>query len=65
MCNSTGARVGTGRISGVARGRGILEEWTGTSGSRGTSLNCYDAAMDAWPQEWVGRAAFSRTSPVA
>lgn len=30
--DSTGTRVGTSRISSVARGCGILEEWTDTSG---------------------------------
>ena len=52
--DSTGTQVGTSRISIVARGCGILEEWTGTSGSRGTSLNYYDPATDTWHQDWVG-----------
>lgn len=52
--DSTGTQVGTNRISTVARGCGIREEWSGKDGSRGTSLNYYDAADDAWHQEWVG-----------
>lgn len=54
--DSTGTQVGTSRITAVARGCGILEEWSGTDGSRGTSLNYYDAVTDRWHQEWVGNS---------
>ena len=52
--DSTGTQVGTSRISIVAEGCGILEEWAGTSGSRGTSLNYYDPSSGTWHQDWVG-----------
>lgn len=52
--DSTGARMGTSRVTHRAKGCGLLEEWTGTSGSRGISLNYYDPAADAWHQDWVG-----------
>lgn len=52
--DSTGTQVGTSHISRIAGGCGIREEWAGSSGSRGTSLNYYDAADGAWHQDWVG-----------
>lgn len=52
--DSTGKQVGTSRISLVARGCGIREEWAGTSGSRGNSINYYDAGDGHWHQDWVG-----------
>lgn len=52
--DSTGERVGTSYISVIARGCGIREEWSGSSGSRGTSLNYYDPADERWHQDWVG-----------
>jgi hypothetical protein len=52
--DSTGAQVGMSHIARIAKGCGIREEWTGTSGYRGTSLNYYSAGDDAWHQDWVG-----------
>jgi hypothetical protein len=52
--DSTGTEVGTSRITRVASGCGIREEWTGTSGYRGTSLNYYDPGEGTWRQDWVG-----------
>ena len=52
--DSTGTRVGSSHISRIARGCGLREEWSGTSGSRGTSLNYYNPADSAWHQDWVG-----------
>jgi len=52
--DSTGTQVGISRISVVAKGCGVLEEWSGANGSRGTSLNYYDPATDRWHQNWVG-----------
>lgn len=52
--DSTGKHVGDSRITRVARGCGIREEWAGTSGSRGNSINYYDAEDGNWHQDWVG-----------
>jgi hypothetical protein len=52
--DSTGAQVGTSRITRVASGCGLREEWMGASGYRGTSLNYYDPKDDTWHQDWVG-----------
>lgn len=52
--DSAGTHVGTSRISPVASGCGIREEWTGASGYRGTSLNYYDPNRATWHQDWVG-----------
>jgi hypothetical protein len=52
--NSTGAQVGTSRISRIANGCGLREEWSGASGHRGTSLNYYDPDDGEWHQDWVG-----------
>lgn len=52
--DSTGKQVGTSHISSIAGGCGIREEWSGSSGSRGTSLNYYDPADERWHQDWVG-----------
>ena len=52
--DSTGTQVGASRITRIANGCGIREEWTGASGYRGTSLNYYDPNDDAWHQDWVG-----------
>ncbi len=48
-----GARAGTNRIASVQGGCGLQENWEGTSGMTGTSLNTYDAARDRWHQTWI------------
>lgn len=52
--DSTGKHVGNSRIRRIARGCGIREEWAGTSGSRGSSINYYDGDDGNWHQDWVG-----------
>ena len=49
-----GRPAGTNRIRRVHGGCALHEEWTGASGSTGTSLNAYDAAARRWHQTWVG-----------
>lgn len=36
----------------------ILEEWTGSQGGSGTSMNFYDPAVGAWRQVWQSAGAF-------
>jgi hypothetical protein len=48
-----GTLVGHNRISRLFDGCGLLEEWRGVSGLRGTSLNVYAAGRGHWHQTWV------------
>lgn len=48
-----GKRVGTNRIEKRYGGCVLVEHWEGASGSRGTSINAYDAARDKWHQTWA------------
>jgi hypothetical protein len=52
--DTTGSQIGTSRISRVADGCGIREEWTAANGNTGTSLNYYDKRDKMWHQDWVG-----------
>jgi hypothetical protein len=49
-----GRKAGTNRILPIDSGCALREEWQGTSGSTGTSLNIFDAATGRWHQTWVG-----------
>lgn len=46
--------VGASEISRVADGCAVREQWQGSKGLAGTSLNYYDKADSAWHQIWVG-----------
>jgi hypothetical protein len=48
-----GKVAGSNRISPVLGGCALREEWTGASGSRGTSLNVFDSDARRWRQTWV------------
>jgi len=52
--DAEGARVGTSRVSVRSDGCALLEEWSGSSGSTGISVNFHDEASGSWHQEWVG-----------
>lgn len=54
VTGANGQRAGSSRISRVADGCGVLEEWTGANGQRGVSINYYDPATRTWNQHWVG-----------
>ena len=45
--------AGRNAISVREHGCLLLEEWTGASGSTGTSINYYDPARRQWVQVWV------------
>ena len=47
------ALAGINRINSIQRGCGLRENWEGTDGMTGTSLNAYDAARGLWHQTWV------------
>ena len=54
VLDAQGAQAGTNRITRIAAGCGLLEEWTAADGSPGKSLNFYEPASGAWRQVWVG-----------
>lgn len=53
--NAEGQQIGTNRITRIADGCGLLEEWTPARGNgAGKSLNFFDSADGQWHQVWVG-----------
>jgi tetratricopeptide (TPR) repeat protein len=48
-----GSLAGRNRISSILDGAAILEQWAGSAGVTGTSLNWYDRSADEWRQTWV------------
>ena len=55
--NAEGELIGHNEISRIAGGCGLLEEWQGLAGGRGSSVNTYDADRGRWTQRWVGTGA--------
>ena len=49
-----GRKDGTSRIESFANGCGILENWMGTVGGDGKSINLYDPGDQKWHQYWIG-----------
>ena len=49
----TGKAAGRNRITRLLGGCALREEWTGASGTHGTSLNAYDVPTKRWRQTWV------------
>jgi hypothetical protein len=49
-----GRQAGTNRIRLVHGGCALHEEWSGTSGFSGASLNAFDASTGRWHQTWIG-----------
>jgi hypothetical protein len=54
VTTSNGRKAGTNRITSIDGGCALREEWQGSGGSTGTSLNIFDAATGRWHQTWVG-----------
>lgn len=48
-----GKAAGHNRITLILGGCALREEWAGTSGNHGTSLNMFDAGARRWRQTWV------------
>ncbi len=48
-----GKAAGHNRITQILGGCALREEWTGKSGTHGTSLNMFDAGARRWRQTWV------------
>lgn len=49
-----GQKAGASIIQQISDGCGILENWTGTLGGSGKSINFYDPASSKWYQYWMG-----------
>lgn len=49
-----GSELGRNRVTRIAGGCGLLEEWEGRGGGSGKSLNFHDPATGEWRQVWVG-----------
>ena len=45
--------VGTSSVQLINRSCALLENWTGTGGGTGKSLNFYDASTQLWHQVWT------------
>lgn len=50
-----GNPAGHNQIEEIAGGCAYIENWKGTGGGEGKSLNFYDPARDVWRQFWAGR----------
>jgi len=48
-----GKIAGHNRITRILGGCALREEWTGSSGTSGTSINAFDAGTQKWHQTWV------------
>ena len=48
-----GKPAGSNRIDSLLAGCALLENWTGAGGTRGNSLNFYDANRRLWQQTWI------------
>jgi len=54
VTGAKGNKAGTNHIQAIHGGCALREEWTGTTGFTGTSLNAFDASSGRWHQTWVG-----------
>jgi len=50
---ASGRAIGSNRVTPVVGGCALREEWQGTGGNDGTSLNFYDPVARVWRQSWV------------
>lgn len=51
--NPAGQKAGTNSVQSVEQGCVILENWTGSLGGSGKSMNFYDPGTKRWRQVWV------------
>lgn len=52
--SSAGQSFGVNRIEKSQNGCVLIENWTGSNGGTGMSINYYDPGRDVWVQNWVG-----------
>jgi len=48
-----GKKAGDSRIEAISAGCALLENWSGSGGFSGKSLNSYDSEDKRWHQSWV------------
>lgn len=53
VADTSGVPAGTNRVTREFGGCVVQERWAGTDGSRGLSVNTYDAGTRRWHQTWV------------
>lgn len=53
--NPTGTQVGTNVVTSELDGCVVAEHWTAQNGSRGRSINTWDAETGQWHQTWVSQ----------
>ncbi len=53
VVDAKGKPAGSNDIASILGGCALQENWKGAGGSKGTSLNIYDAAARKWHQSWV------------
>jgi hypothetical protein len=51
--DTLGTVVGENRITKIEDGCVLKEQWTGTSGTTGTSMNYFDKSNKTWNQLWL------------
>jgi ketosteroid isomerase-like protein len=54
VTNARGDTVGTNRIQPISDGCALLEQWLGSGGVSGTSINFFEPATGRWNQLWIG-----------
>ncbi|MBX7172424.1 MAG: tetratricopeptide repeat protein [Pyrinomonadaceae bacterium] len=52
--NPAGQKAGINIVQSFSEGCGLMENWTGTIGGNGKSINYYDASTGKWYQHWIG-----------
>ncbi len=57
--DKSGPLLGANQITKEQGGCLIVENWTGASGTTGTSMNYYDGAKKQWVQHWVSPGGVS------
>jgi len=55
-----GAFQGTNEIKAAPGGCGLIENWIGAEGGRGTSFNGYDSVRRTWTQFWLSSGSVIR-----
>ena len=52
--NTAGQKAGTNSVQLFSDGCGLMENWVGSLGGDGKSINYYDASTKKWYQNWIG-----------
>ena len=56
--NEAGTQIGTNAVTVELDGCVVAEHWTASGGTRGRSINTYDAETGQWHQTWVSQFTF-------